>query len=481
MLRTRQTRNHKPEEKGDFSNKDELPASGLKIMRVNLIMLNLVGLLPPSGSGPLIRSMYKVFVACVLVMEVLILAGQFIAVVIYWGNLHLIANTMCLMNGCVLSFVSCTYFLRNKTKFLMLIDLLKVKFVAETKSKYIKLVQNAERQIITYLYLSSPIVACSIFSWVIAPFINRSNFSNIKDSNATKREQSVENMIFVMWTPFDIEQSPQFEIITALQVFFVNVGTGIIYAVGMLFLSLMSHSAAQFKVLAAMLDDMQENIHTDVLPNKKRIFLLNKDLPDVPEEEAPVYIRHESSWPENNQQSISHSSELILSKKIGDKNRFDEDEFQKYLVNCIKCHRDIINFVDHVNEVTSIVTFLQILNLPIMLCVTGFHMTQTFNDREQFFKFSSLLAATLYLIFSYSWFGQQLINESEKVATALYSTDWYNRRAGFKVLLPLAIMRASKPVKVKAGVFYDLSFLTFASIINAAYTYLTMLIQLSDS
>jgi hypothetical protein len=342
MFRTWQTRNHKPEEKGDFSNKDELPASALKIMRVNLIMLNLVGLLPPSGSGPLIRSMYKVFVACVLVMEVLILAGQFIAVVMYWGNLHLIANTMCLMNGCVLSFVSCTYFLRNKTKFLMLIDLLKVKFVAETKSKYIKLVQNAERQIIIYLYLSSPIVACSIFSWVIAPFINRSNFSNIKDSNATKKEQSVENMIFVMWTPFDIEQSPQFEIITALQVFFVNVGTGIIYAVGMLFLSLMSHSAAQFKVLAAMLDDMQENIHRDVLPNKKRIFLLNKDLQDVPEEEAPVYIRHESSWPENNQQSISHSSELILSKKIGDKNLFDEDEFQKYLVNCIKCHRDII-------------------------------------------------------------------------------------------------------------------------------------------
>jgi hypothetical protein len=34
------------------------------------------------------------------------------------------------------------------------------------------------------------------------------------------------------------------------------------------------------------------------------------------------------------------------------------------------------SFVDHVNEVTSIVTFLQILNLPIMLCVTGFHMTQ---------------------------------------------------------------------------------------------------------
>jgi hypothetical protein len=54
--------------------------------------------------------------------------------------------------------------------------------------------------------------------------------------------------------------------------------------------------------------------------------------------------------------------------------------------------------------------------------------------------------------------------QSEKVAAALYSTDWYNQKPGFKRLLPLAIMRASKPVKVKAGVFYDLSFVTFASV-----------------
>jgi hypothetical protein len=286
MLPTWQKRNHKPEAKGDRE---------LKIMRINLIMLNLIGLLPPSGAGPMMRSMYKAFIAFVLLMEVLILCGQFIAVITYWGNLHLIANTMCLMNGFTLSFISCTYFLRNKATFLMLIDLLKVKFVAVTKSKYIMLVRNAERQIVVYLYLSSPIVACCAFSWVIAPFINRSNFSDLEGSNVTNRKRSVEDMIFVMWTPFDIEHSPQSEIITVLQVLFVNIGTGIIYAVGMLFLSLMSHSAAQFKVLASMLDDMQQNIFAD-----------------------------------------------LLSKEPGDEIRLVEDEFRKYLVNCIQFHRDII-------------------------------------------------------------------------------------------------------------------------------------------
>jgi hypothetical protein len=342
MLRTRQKRNHKPEAKGDFSNQGKFPESELKIMGINLIMLNLFGLLPPRGARPLIRSMYKAFIAFVLLMEVLILSGQFIAVVTYWGNLNLIANTMCLMNGFTLSFVSCTYFLRNKAKFLILIDLLKVKFVAVTKSKYIKLVRNAERQIVVYLYLSSPVAACCAFSWVIAPFINRSNFSDLKDSNVTNRQRGVENMIFVMWTPFDMEQSPQSEIITVLQVFFVNIGTGIIYAVGMLFLSFMSHSAAQFKVLAAMLEDMKQNIYTGVLPDEKRKFLLRKGFADVTEDEAPIHVMNESSCTENKQQSTNHSSELILSKEVGDENLLVEDEFRKYLVNCIQCHRDII-------------------------------------------------------------------------------------------------------------------------------------------
>jgi hypothetical protein len=47
---------------------------------------------------------------------------------------------------------------------------------------------------------------------------------------------------------------------------------------------------------------------------------------------------------------------------------------------------------------------------------------------------------------------------------AFYSTDWYNQTPGFKRLLPLAIMRASRPVTVRAGVFYDMSFLTLASV-----------------
>ncbi|XP_023723776.1 uncharacterized protein LOC111873355 isoform X2 [Cryptotermes secundus] len=103
-------------------------------------------------------------------------------------------------------------------------------------------------------------------------------------------------------------------------------------------------------------------------------------------------------------------------------------------------------FVDHLNKIVSLVTFLKVLNFPLLLCMTGFQMMQ-----------------------------------SEKVQLAFYSTEWYSQTAGYKSLLPLAIMRASRPVTVKAGVFFDMSFLTLASLVNASYRFMTMLIQLNDS
>jgi hypothetical protein len=340
-------RHKQNQETGDCINDEEFSGSGLRIMRINFIMLNIVGLLPPDRAGPFMRFIYKVFIAVVMFMEVVILLGQLIAVIVHWGNLQLIANTMCIMNGFAVSFISCTYFLRNKTKILMLIDLLRDKFVSKTKSKYIKIIKNAERQIIIYLYLSSPVVGCCCFFWAIAPFLNRNASSNTEALNVTKTEHNFEKMIFIMWTPFDIEQSPQFEIIRVLQVSFLHIGVGMVHAVGVLFKSLMSHSAAQFKVLVAMLNDMHENIGGNELPITETVFPPNsaKNCRKVINN---VTVKHNLTdedtvaWNETDEQSRNSSICLAFLKHFDEHDNSGEDEFQQYLVNCIKYHESVI-------------------------------------------------------------------------------------------------------------------------------------------
>jgi hypothetical protein len=335
---------------GDFINNDEKPCpSELKIMRINFILFNVAGLLPPDRAGPWIQLIYKVFIAGILLMEVLILLCQLTAVVVHWGDLHLVSNTVCIMNAFILSFVSGTYFLHNKSKILKLIDLLTDKFVVKAKSKHIKLIKRAERHIKIYLYLSSPAVLCLTCSWALAPFINRNLVLNIEAKNVTKKGPNFEKMIFIMWTPFDIEQSPHFEIISVLQVFLLNFGAGILYAVCMTFLALMSHSAAQFKVLVAMLNDMHEHISLNELPTTETVCspcstIRGRDVINN------VTERHKSandtmtisSWNETGEQYSNYDCNVKFLKHIYELENMHEDKFQQYLVYCIKYHKAVI-------------------------------------------------------------------------------------------------------------------------------------------
>ena len=54
--------------------------------------------------------------------------------------------------------------------------------------------------------------------------------------------------------------------------------------------------------------------------------------------------------------------------------------------------------------------------------------------------------------------------QSEAVQTALYGTDWYQLSPAFKRLVPMMLMRASRAVKLRNGIFNDLCFATFAGV-----------------
>lgn len=301
-----------------------------EIMRLNFILLNIFGLLPPTRAGPLMKFIYKMFIAAVMLMDVLILLGQVLAVVVYWGNLELISAIVGVMNGFAVAFISCAYFVINKEKILMLVDIMRDKFVATTKSKYMNLIKKADSQVVVYLYLSSPVVVCCSFSWGVATVINMNEFSNMETNNVTKTEQNVDKMVFVMWTPFDVQQSPQFEIFSVFQICFVCIGVVTSYTLSVLVLSLMSHSAAQFNILVAMLNDMHENISDNELTAIETAFSANSAI-----DGGKVFDNETDEECRN-----GHCSELL--RHFNEPDNLDEDKFQRYLINCIKHHESMI-------------------------------------------------------------------------------------------------------------------------------------------
>lgn len=319
-----------------FNKEDETSKKNTKIMTFNFL-LNAFFLLPPDGATPFVNLVYKVIRTSILVIDVITLSCQLIAIVSHWGNIPLIASTMSVMNGLTVSFITCIYFILSKTKFVGLVDLLRTEFVSKVKSKYIRFIQNAERQVKIDVLLSTPIVLTCCFMWTVLPLLNSNLISKVEDKNITTADHYLERMIFVMWAPFETIESPQYEIVFLLQFAIVSLAIMQLYAVDIMFLCLMSHAAAQFKVLQVMLDDMDQNISENDLQTAKIV--------------DSEYVTTDDSFRNTAHGSISLRSRIQIddnSENPGAQMTYPkddqmfEDECRDYLVKCIKYHQAII-------------------------------------------------------------------------------------------------------------------------------------------
>jgi hypothetical protein len=317
-----------------FKIEEHFSASEPKIMTVS-VGLNLVGLLPPPRSSSFIRLSYKTFTVFIHISYVVTLIAEVISVMIHWGNIPLIATTMGAMAGLFASTCTSLHFLRNRTKFTSLIDVLKSEFIAKLKPKYMRIIFNAEREVILCGLLLAPLAVIIDFIWIVVPFMNRNPLYNFENEQDVTEDSRLEKLIFVMWLPFDFEKSPQFEILIVLQAFIMTFALLMICAVDLVFVSLMSHAAAQFRVLCAMLNDMHENLRT-----KRYVASLHRATDASFTKEVPMSLNDfpiTNSWSGYTQRAARPLLDLDSLKNED----LEEDIFRQYIAECIRHHQAV--------------------------------------------------------------------------------------------------------------------------------------------
>jgi hypothetical protein len=323
-------------ETGDKSaDEGECSANTVQIITFEFL-LHACGLLPPDSATLFVRLLHKIYLTVVFALYTCTLLGQMAVVYVYWGNIPVISTTVGNMSALILAVLACAYFLRNQEKYMGLIDLLKMEFVAKVASKYVKFIRHTDRQMKLYLWISVPIVMALGIIWIAAPFVNM-DASSGSSSNVTREENSLKRMVFAMWVPFGIEDSPQFEIFIGLQMIILSLPMVMLSAVDLTFLSLLGHAAAQFKVLCAMLRDMHENISEGVSHRTEHTSPLHLTADDSSAKEtltsANDTICHESG---------SEISGNPCFERLQEDCHVIIDPFKMYLVSCIRRHQDLI-------------------------------------------------------------------------------------------------------------------------------------------
>ncbi|EJY57872.1 AAEL017534-PA [Aedes aegypti] len=86
-----------------------------------------------------------------------------------------------------------------------------------------------------------------------------------------------------------------------------------------------------------------------------------------------------------------------------------------------------------------------------------------------------VLQYTVFLIFSFSMLGAELMEESARVSEAVYNTHWYMRKATESRLLLFIMMRTNRPVGIRAAKFFFVNRSTFADAMKTAFSYFTIM------
>ncbi|GAB1863066.1 Odorant receptor [Camponotus japonicus] len=158
-----------------------------------------------------------------------------------------------------------------------------------------------------------------------------------------------------------------------------------------------------------------------------------------------------------------HKSIAIIMKKI------------------IRKHQKIIYFTKNIESLYTFIALMQFISNIMMICIIGFLIITALgnpNATEKIMRAISYYSVTNVEAFIFCYAGEYLINKSKAIGLAAYNVAWYELEPEYNRILLFIILRAQKQLTLTVGKMTDLSLQCFASIMNSAGSYLSVLLAM---
>ncbi|PSN50590.1 Odorant receptor 55a [Blattella germanica] len=296
----------------------------------------------------------------------------------------------------------------------------------------------------TIIYLSWNCFVNCLFS-VVTPLLATAP----ETANGT---DAVSPLIIKIWTPVDHTVSPNYEIISLyISITCIMLGFDI-FVTDLFIMILIIYCTGQFELLSDSLSKASVNV-------KKKLL----------QEEPIKLLKIEGEQEVKMEENMSST----LSTKLM------HSETEKYLMDCIRHHQSLIEFAARVEDLWKTYFFAQFLTASFLICFLGYK-SMTMDMDVNLLKNMGYLGSVIFQLALQCLFGSNLMTESSAVYDAVYSSDWYNQSNKYKFCSRMMIMRAQKPVQIRAGRFGIMSLPLFASMMRSSYSYLALLKQMQE-
>ncbi|XP_051169682.1 odorant receptor 67a-like [Leptopilina boulardi] len=142
----------------------------------------------------------------------------------------------------------------------------------------------------------------------------------------------------------------------------------------------------------------------------------------------------------------------------------------KLMENCVLHHVYIYSLKEKLNDLFSLMVFMQFFCSTISLCTVVYQLSKIIIMSLKFWSMFIILILLLMQIFLYCLFGELMIQKSLAVSDTVYRMNWTTLSEKTKKNLIMIMIRSSRPIELNGASIITMSINTFVKVLKASFS-----------
>jgi hypothetical protein len=339
---------------------DKKSAHEFKFMSLNRTILHLAFTVPTESiaASRMKSTLFYLFTPCVFVLYALVLVAQVLGVYHYWGDLDVTMENLFLTTGFVMCYWEGAYFKIKRDEIWKNFDRLDSKPVPnvsnvslnETHKLIVSEAQSNCKKLSWFIFLS---VNVGTLMWAVFPIVNLLIRSLTEHDRFVEESAALKSankpwpyLMYIIWVPYDITVSKLYAVTYLIQVIVYFTASLYNTSSNIVFLNMVLHATAKFKVVESSLLHMAKMISENDGTVKNEI----QDTADMSEcgnGKEHLYAENTGTSSRSHSRNSTSTADRYLAGSVlqlstdGDLSSYPS-EVEDFLVECVKQHQDAI-------------------------------------------------------------------------------------------------------------------------------------------
>ncbi|KAK2583205.1 hypothetical protein KPH14_009225 [Odynerus spinipes] len=151
--------------------------------------------------------------------------------------------------------------------------------------------------------------------------------------------------------------------------------------------------------------------------------------------------------------------------------------FDERLAVIVHDHGKTLRFSVEIEKILREVCLMEVVASTLIICLLEYYCITEWENSDPIaiLTYFILLLSFTFNIFIFCYIGELLVEQCKKVGTVSYNIEWYRlpKNKGLSLILLIAI--SNYPPRITAGKIFELSLLTFATVLKTSVLYLNMI------